>query len=330
MKRFFLAALALATLVSCSKDEYVKVHPSSAIAFGQAFVDNATRAAVDPSTTTSTLGAFDVWGFIDGGSSAGNVFNKERVTKTDGDWEYKNIQYWIPGKEYFFAAVSPVDDKNVTVTTAEGIDKLKLGLGTISFTNVDGSTDLIYAANGPIEGKASENEKVKFIFNHLLSKVKFTFINGFENENVKLEVTDIKMTAPGAGTIDLATEDWWMDNDSGTEVKKWNLDETKSIELDFGDATRGSTFTTGVECDKECLTIPALSSQEYEVTFNVALYMGNVLALENSLTSTITKQQLRIGYAYNFIAVLDSSNVGDNPLQPIEFDAEVKEWIKTY
>ena len=44
MKKIILAAMALAALAACSKESTVDVD-RAAIAFGQAFVDNSTKAA---------------------------------------------------------------------------------------------------------------------------------------------------------------------------------------------------------------------------------------------------------------------------------------------
>ena len=49
-----------------------------AITFENAFVDNATRTAADPSTTTDKLTAFDVWGFVK--EYDGTVFVDQDVT----------------------------------------------------------------------------------------------------------------------------------------------------------------------------------------------------------------------------------------------------------
>ena len=59
MKKLFTLALAFAALASCSKVESLQT-AADRIAFGDAFVEVKTRDAVDPSTTTATIDAFDV------------------------------------------------------------------------------------------------------------------------------------------------------------------------------------------------------------------------------------------------------------------------------
>ena len=189
MKKLFIGALALTMFTACSQDEIVEQQQlSSAITFSGAFVNNATRAAVDPSTKAdgpNGITEISVWGFMD--KADGNVFTEELVSKeittnVSNSWGYTNTQYWTPKHDYYFSAISPVKDDNVKVAVTTDNAKIKLGLGTVTFTNQDGTTDLLYDATSVNTGtmKAGDNlPPVKFTMNHLLSKVKFTFTNGF-------------------------------------------------------------------------------------------------------------------------------------------------------
>lgn len=320
MKKSLIAVLAIAGVVACNKTEVVEVAQPGAIVFENAFVENATRAAVDPSTTTESLQevGFEVYGFMN--SAAGVVFNGEDVTYADGKWGYTNTQYWTAGNTYYFAALAPIGTK---VTIAEG-DAAKYGVGTVEFTNTDGKTDLLYAA----EMRACENpaamEVVKFNFNHLLSKVKFSFTNGFANENATITVKNIKMVVPSNGTINLAQADWWSTNQwvlgDGTTTLEFGAMETEKVKM-------GATS----ESANERLTIPAdgTAEQVYTVTFDVELYYGTEKAYEASLSTDINWTALEIGKAYNFHAVLNAKNIvpEDGELYPIEFSATVKDWV---
>ena len=325
MKKLFIAALAVAAFTSCSQDEVVEQQQlASAIAFDGAFVDNATRAA-DPSTTTDNIKEFDVWAFMD--QMGGDVFNEEQVTKNGTDWTYTNTQYWAPNHIYYFAALSPcVDESVVKVEEAATDEALKLGLGKVTFKNEAGKTDLIYDALTVETTSANymSMPKVGFTFKHLLSKVKFTFKNGFNNTNNTITIKNLKMTVPGAGTIDLATDDWW------TAPEKWVLDETATATtLNFGDVNSGNKINIGEskDCADERLTIPAVASQKYNVTFDVVLYSGEVNAFTRTITTTIEGVALEMGKAYNFTATLDYTNIDENPLKPIEFEVlAINEW----
>ena len=317
MKKILATALAAMTLVACMQEEVVTVPQTDAITFQGAFVDNATRAAVDPSTTTASISGFDVWAFMN--EWDGTVLTDEDVKKAGDAWTYANTQYWTPLNKYYFAALAPMNSANVTETLATSNDAAKLGLGTIDFTNVDGSEDLLYAAT-TVETPRYEDLKlnnmppVKFQFSHLLSKVKFTFTNGFKTDNAYVVVKDIKMVAPKTGTIDLAVENWW-DNDD------WALG-TETVELAFGDVAKLSMGTRD-ECAVERLTIPTEADYVYDITFKVELYMGNQLALETVKTSTVTGVAFEMGKAYNLTAEINSDNLD---LPAIEFDVVVKEW----
>ena len=317
MKKTFLMAFAALGLVACMQEEVVTIPQTDAITFDQASIDNATRAAADPSTTTQNIAGFDVWAFMN--EWDGTVLVDEDVKKAGGKWTYANTQYWTPNNKYYFAALAPMNSANVTETIASG-EAAKLGLGEIAFTNVDGSEDLLYAATTVVapdydQLKLNNMPPVKFEFSHLLSKVKFTFTNGFTTDNAYVVIEDIKMTAPKSGTIDLAVENWW-DND-----QDWVLG-TEEFELEFGDVAKLAMGKFD-ECAQERLTIPAEADQVYDITFTVKLYMGNQLALETVKTSAVTGVAFEMGKAYNLTAEINSDNL---ELPAIEFDVVVKEW----
>ena len=318
MKKLLLVVLAAVGLASCVQTEELAVAGgSTAIAFGDAYVHNATKAG-DPSTTTANIEDFDVWAFMD--EVDGIVFTDEDVEKNGGVWSYQNTQYWYPNHTYYFAALSPMNTPNITSKTLATGDAAKLGLGEIAFTNVDGTEDLLYA-------KAKETtpdtatlanqgmDAVKMQFQHLLSKVKFTFQNGFASSLTTVKVTSVKMTAPKAGTIDLAQTDY---------AAAWELSTTEpDFELAFGDVATTLETTQRASAADERLTIPAAATKEYTVTFDVAVFQANRPAMASQITATISGVALEMGKAYNFTAVINQDVLD---LKPIEFTAEVDEW----
>jgi hypothetical protein len=157
------------------------------------------------------------------------------------------------------------------------------------------------------------NESVKFQFKHLLSKVKFTFKNGFITNNASVKVTNIKMTAPAAASIDVAQTDY---------AKAWEL-ENGEVTLAFGDVEQ-LTYGQDAECAAERLTIPAAASYKYTVTFDIELFMGAQSVYTVSKTSTVAGVELEMGKAYNFTAEINPDNL---ELDVITFDViEVDEW----
>lgn len=331
-----LSALAIAAMVACSKDEVVRTPALSPILFKGAFVENATRAdkATDPSTTTNSTNAitgFDVWGFMD--EASGVVFTSEDVTGSkDAGWSYVNTQYWTIAHDYYFYALAPMNSKNVTVDVEDDDAEAKLGLGTVGFTNVDGTEDLLYAEADPAKTTTKGTDganlpAVELSFNHLLSKVKFTFTNGFANNNISIKITNLKMTAPKAGSIDLTT--------ATPDELSWTLtagqENATTLAFNSGTETTELTGTVKVqECENERLTIPAGAEQVYEISFDVEMYNGDVKALSGTKTATVKGVALEIGKAYNFTTTLNASNItdsADEDLYPIEFTVvEVVDW----
>mgnify|MGYP003295327306 CR=1 FL=1 len=114
MKKIILAAMAFAALAACTKETTVDVAREE-ITFGNAFVDNSTKAdaATDPSYSTTGKGValtqFNVYGAVNGV----NIFNGNTVSKGEAAygsaWTLTGTkQYWIAGADYKFVGV--VDD----------------------------------------------------------------------------------------------------------------------------------------------------------------------------------------------------------------------------
>ena len=356
MKKVLLSVLAVGMLTACSQDETISMQSPTQIAFEGAFVNKATRAvdAADPSTTTASIKTFDVWGYVQ--KSNGTVFNDVTVTKNGNAWTYSPLQYWAPGQIYHFFALTPDNPETVEKTLSD--TPFNNGLGSIKFTNLNGTEDILYATAARETAPTIQDsyEKVKFAFDHLLAKVKFTFKNGFATGYSTIEVTDIKITnAPKQGSVTLGVVqanqaagenyEWTIEGtevpEARTETTEEEGTETTVTVLAFGDASGDKTVgdgeektTIGIaegakfESDNERLTIPAGEEQVYNVTFTIKLYQDQALVLTVNKEVEITGIELVSGHAYNFVATLDPSNIGDKALQPIVFDAEVDEWIE--
>ncbi len=327
MKKTLLLIAAAVAFVACSTEETVRVQDPAQISFEASWVENATRAdvAADPSTTTASLSAFDVWGFMD--APEAKVFEDEDVTGTKGNFTYLNTQYWVPGHTYYFAALAPMNSANWDLDTTNANT---YGAGVVSFTNVDGSEDLLYAATAVEAPALGDSKTVMFTFSHLLSKVKFTFTNGFDNEFMTFDVKNIRIVdAPAAGTIDLAVENWW-DNDD------WQLG-TESVELNFGDACEQLAIGAKQQSADERLTIPAGADRVYTVKFDLTLYANGVQVYPLTTEGTFVTKEVKIenvalqmGKAYNFKAELNAKNFSEDGTEfaPIVFDVEeVKDWV---
>ena len=302
MKKLFVSVLAIAGLVACNNEETLFQQGPAAIEFEASHVEKATR--VDPSITTETLAGFDVWAYMD--SKEGKVLFGEDVTKNGGKWGYADTQYWMPGHHYSFTAIAPMNSGNWNYAYEAD---------TIAFANVDGTEDLLLAlaeadtdANNAVD---YDYETVKLTFDHLLSKTKFTFKNGFTSEFVTVEVKDVKMTADAKdATYNVNTRAW---GESAGEVV-----------LAYGNVP---VMAAGVknEATDERLTIPA-AEKVYTVEFDIYVYQGENAGIEKfHKTSTIENVVLEQGKAYNFVATISPETLG---LDEIEFEVvEVNEWI---
>ena len=311
MKKILFVALAAVGLTACVQNEELSVPQSDVIAFGNAYLDNAVRGAEDPSTTTNSISGFNVWGFMD--TNAGTVFTAQEVEKNNGVWGYNGTQYWTPGHLYHFSALSPMNSANWQIGTAT-----TEGIYGVAFTNVAGTEDLLYATTEvSTAGKTltSTYDVVTMPFYHILSKVKFTFTNGFGTDNMYVKVSEVKMTAPESGTIDLDGE---FTNYQGN----WVLGSGATT-LAFGDVEK-LAMGTNAEVAAERFTIPAGTDYVYNVSFKVTVYAGTEKALEVDKTATISGYALEMGKAYNFTAEINPDNLG---LAPIEFTATVEDWV---
>lgn len=294
MKKILISMLAVAALVSCSKEESIRVDQGEAIAFGNAFVDNSTRAT-DPSYSENgaALTSFQVWGTINGGNGVVAIFANDTVEGTVGAGSTWNCttktQYWVNGAKYNFAALA-----NAGAVTL-GADLLP---ATVAFES-NGSTDLIYAKSAEYTGKpAGENVKVAFTFEHLLSKVNIKVINNSSTAtNYSFLVKNLKINAPKtAGSYDIANEEW------------------TATAGDYGFANISvAGGAANAECAAEQLLIPGAAT----ISFDVDIMVDGTVVSTAPYTYSTT---LAAANAYNFNITV---SVGD----PIQFTVEENpEW----
>ena len=305
MKKLFVGVLAIASMVACMNEETVRVQDGNPIAFENTYVQNATRSN-DPSTTTNNIQEFSVWAYMD--AVGGVVFDDELVSRSGDAWTYNQIQYWMPGHNYYFAAFA--GDRSDIETLPKTMDEN--GLGEVKFTNVNGTNDILYA-EAVVENAKADQEPVALTFKHLLSKVKFTFKNGFQNNNNFVVVKNITMDVAETAYIDLS--------DKNNEIVWTNLDGTKTLE--FGNVEKTS-IGNSASSENERLTIPAAADYEYLIKFDVEVYNGSVIGLEKPMEVKLAGLELLPGRAYNLMATINQENLN---LNKIEFTAEVEEWI---
>lgn len=311
MKNFlmFTAAMAAMCMVSCSNDEYTEVAESKAISFENAFVDKSTRAELD----AFTLSKFTVNGY----QGENLLFDGQEVEKnTDGNWTYSPVKYWVADASYSFMAVADATVKEKSLSGGTLTTK-------IEFTN-DGETDVL--ASAQVNQTGATEDAVAFTFKHLLSKVKFTFDNGFaSDDDVTLQVKGVKIT--NAYTTATATV-------SGTTPDiSWDATgDAAQLELAFGD-TEEIAPAANDEAANTLYLIPS-SGKDYTVTFDIDVIANadndnKFVSQTYSHTVTVSNVEFKPGYSYNLTASLNASNVGgeNETLLPINFSVNgVAQW----
>lgn len=211
MKKIILAAMAFAALAACTKETTVDVAREE-IVFGNAFVDNSTKAdaATDPSYSTTGKGValtqFNVYGAVNGV----NIFNGNTVTKGGAEygsaWSLEGTKhYWIAGADYKFVGVVDGNKTGVTVITpdAAGLPE------TITYT-ADGATDLLCNVV-TVDNAASPYGLVAFNYTHLLSKINFAVKNTTDASatNYRFVLTSAKLTnAYESALYDVNADTW--------------------------------------------------------------------------------------------------------------------------
>ena len=323
MKKLLFAVLATATLAACTQEELVSINKGDAITFDNAFIDNATRAAIDGTYTTNTLNEFEVYATIttpEGGVA--NIFEGEKVVKggtgTGDAWTYdaNNTQYWIEGNTYDFRAVA---DGNVSGVTEAVVNANGLLTGVELF-DVTAQKDILFAEQMNVT-YAGGAQTVKFTFDHLLAKVKFTFKNTISTNNgYTYKVTNVKINETaknGVYTIGAG----WAEAASRENTSLAFGNGAATSDAAGADAT-AIAYASSVESNWERLLVP--SNEARNITFTTELLKNDVVIDTKDRTVNTNVIELEEGGAYNFVISLG------NPGEPIKFDVEkVNDWDET-
>jgi hypothetical protein len=314
MKKIFSAIMAVAALAACNKSEVLETPKGAEIAFDNAFVNNATKTT---DLNADNLVDFGVYGHVYAKDSQteGLIFDNETVSGGLGNYTYQNTQYWIANAEYSFAAFAPKTNAAWEYSTNNAKN------GTITFTQPEAADqDFLFAYDSRETAVvSSQPEKVGFTFNHMLSRVQFTFVNAFEaTTNIKITVTDVHITDSYTnGTLEVVDG----------EVAEWAVaDADKNLNVAFGDVLAGELASGNVSGKTEHFyLIPADAS--YNVTFKVKLNQAGA-TFDYDRTATVLLP-LEMGKSYNVTASLNGQNVLENELYPIEFDVkEITDWAE--
>ena len=303
MKKLFLFISVFALLVACKREEPNQPE-AQYISFSQMSIENLMTAGFDNTITTANLVDFDVWGH----NGAGVVFGGTKVEKQGDLWVCAEEKLWEPDQTYHFHAFAPSGavDNVGEYPNAER----ERGLGNFAYTNA-GDKDLIYAYATRIQGSLLKinADPVQLAFEHLLSRVGFTFKNNLSEGNIT--ISNVQITE-AAKTAEL--------NCADASIANWTWNATSTGTYDFG-AT--GTIAKGASASAENVQFlfPA-ATRNYDISFSIA-YESNPA---EERTATIADVNLVIGKAYNINVTIEDKDIVTEQYKIEFFVAEVKDW----
>lgn len=319
--KFWLAAMAVTvSMASCSLEEVMEQPEPQAIGFSS-FVGKPTRAVTE--TTTNNLGSFKVYG---GYATNTDVFNGTEVKSSDGiNWSYTealDLQYWVPGQSYKFAAMGPSGtdiDTKLSFDYASGHLKLEnyevTGLATAS-------KDLVYAEASRDNSSSENYDAVPFSFGHIMSWIKIKFVHGL-TDGYKITVSDVTVTGVRTkGTFN--GTNWTMDS-SPSDATFNDQDPNE----DSYNQTDKILDANGDNCLVDFIAIPQTVAT-LNISFKLTVQddqgsyiVGTSEAPKEFSATALSDVAWQKDYVYTYTATLNESVLG---LKPITFTATVEDW----
>lgn len=303
MKKLFLFISVFALLVACKREEPNQPE-AQYISFSQMSIENLMTAGFDNTITTANLVDFDVWGH----NGAGVVFGGTKVEKQGDLWVCAEEKMWEPDQTYHFHAFAPSGavDNVGEYPNAER----ERGLGNFAYTNA-GDKDLIYAYATRTQGSLLKINAapVQLAFEHLLSRVGFTFKNNLSEGNITIpdvQITEaVKSAELNCGDVDMAN---WV----------WNAASTGAY--NFGNTNTIAKGATASAADVQFL-FPA-ATRNYDISFSIA-YESDAA---EERTATISDVNLVMGKSYNINVTIEDKDIVTEEYKIEFFVAEVKDW----
>ena len=341
-KKFFMgiAAMAALTLVSCSSDDLNSLSDNSskneAISFDgylgrSAVAVNGSRGSVLDNNTLPAkgFGVFGNYSSTETVTFGTNLFNNVKVTgetSTGGTtWTYDHKKYWPTEGHIDFLAYAPYAEKTLKNTTC------------IDFTvakNAAEQEDLLWAkAEKQTKTNQSGGNKVKFTFNHALSRLGYSvnLKEAYSGATIKLQ----KITLAGSadektnafytkGTIDLSCP---SSSTTAAAASLWTIsspDDKQNFPWFSGEQTLTKTDKVANNNSEYLFVIPqdfskttAGADELYVIVEYTISYSGVTETITNRVSSKL-KKNFEQGKAY-----MINLTIG---LTPIEFDADVTDW----
>ena len=301
MKKIFIAILAVAAFAACATEDTIVTPKGQAIAFGDAFVDNSTKAIYEEA---DDIQGFTVFGNVVATANVATatpvaLYGDNGATVTRGDaelgvaWDCDVIRYWTPSCTFNFAAIA----NHNGVTVQNGIPT------AIKYTVAnDDTNDLIYGvaaattdASCQPSGSVNSNKVVAFTMEHLLSRVQLSFANGVNTADkaYSYAISNITVSTWEKGIYTIGTPTpWAKDGENSVNLTYANVDAVAE------GATVASTTANVV--------IPGSS---VTVSFNYELKLNGATICNGTVSGTIPSDvTLQKGHSYNLKAELTLEN----------------------
>lgn len=279
-----------AAVTACNKAEIIETN-RQAITFGEAFIDNATKADY---SSGKALEKFNVWGAVTGNQNTVNLYSGAEVTGKIGDqtWTCNQTEYWIPSASYTFTALA--DATNVINMPAK-VGYSISNKGDLLLATAEATTD----ANGIPTGTSIDDGVVKFTFRHLLSKVFFKFSYGVENNTrYEFNVKSISLSGLTETSNYVFGTGWEIGTGTGT--------------LTFGTTAANVTDQVSQNSTESHQILPLTQSLTATITYDV-IYDDKVIMIDRTQSASATNVQ----FAENTVYCLNVSIPA--PGQPIQF-----------
>ena len=358
MKKILLFAAAAIMMVGCSKDQVVSEMPQdNAINFGMYFGRDAqSRAAIMDldDLKAQSFGVFAYYTndgvYAEGTSTPNFMFNQ--IVKWNGTdaWTYSPLKYWpneVADRLSFFAYAPHTTQEPTGSIELAGFTNTTASAPVLKYTladNLADHVDLLWAT--PVKDQTTNgvdqtiNGKVKFTFNHALSRIGFKAVAVIDEIN-------------GENTGDVDTKDHATEVAPGTTITideivlTGNFHQGGVLSLENGTWTSkvtpdAETYTWGasellpnpvthekkvvINDDSYLTVIPQLNDGtqdlKIKVTYTVTTEDAALTGGESVVQSTVTSDEFDFtfeqGFAYNFVL-----HIG---LTSVKFTADVAPW----
>lgn len=365
-RKLALAAISVAIMfASCSKEDVIKNSENSLqnqIGFSAIGSNAQTKATPITTTTIADFAAFAFSGttYFMGESATGGVKVYRTVDAGAGTataWDYNEKAYWPKSDLLDFYAVSPWHDNtdntiygwNVSNTEQKITYKAQDEFGAdVANSNVD----VMYGI-ATSQAATTNNGTVKFNFKHILSQVLFKAKVQYASMSVDIKnIAICNVKDAGEFTFPVATDDKKAEEVVATAGNNWNT--TAGSYSNFQVAPFETAVTVNSTTDAELLSntanpimlIPqtlakwdvaneATKSIESANAANLSYVKIGCTIKQNGVVLFSGDLYVPFGdswepgrrYIYTLIFGGGYDVHGDPVLRPIEFDAEVTEWV---